>query len=190
MESYEMIKTKANADTEEWDILGRAPPGWVEEQCELINKKKTKKKGPGEDSSADPMAAAAGVLEQILKQKNAKVFAEPVDWRGLGLHDYPQIVKHPMDIGTVQRKLREGKYNSSLDAVVDDVQLVWANAMLYNRNGSPIYRLAATLKAFADKKFEPIQAAAAKREAEAEAATLQRAEGTPSSSAAVSDVST
>jgi len=29
-----MVKTKANADTEEWDIVGRAPAGWVEAQCE------------------------------------------------------------------------------------------------------------------------------------------------------------
>jgi hypothetical protein len=32
-------------------------------------------------------------------------FLEPVDWRGLGLTDYPTIVTTPMDLGTVRRKL-------------------------------------------------------------------------------------
>jgi hypothetical protein len=29
MEAIEMKGTRANADTEEWDIVGRAPPGWT-----------------------------------------------------------------------------------------------------------------------------------------------------------------
>jgi len=29
-------------------------------------------------------------------------FREPVDWKNLGLLDYPSIVKHPMDLGTIR----------------------------------------------------------------------------------------
>ena len=44
--------------------------------------------------------------------------------------------------------------------VAADVDLVWSNAMVYNIDGSDIYNTAADLKAFADRKFAPLVAAA------------------------------
>jgi hypothetical protein len=29
-------------------------------------------------------------------------FLAPVDWKGLQLMDYPLVVKHPMDLGTIK----------------------------------------------------------------------------------------
>eukprot|EP00962_Isochrysis_galbana_P028052 scaffold8849_cov101-Isochrysis_galbana.AAC.3 len=186
MEAVEMIKTKANADTEEWDIIGRAPPGWVEEQCEAAKRKKSKPKAAAGEG-VDPLVGAALVLELVLRQKNAEPFSSPVDWKGLGLDDYPQVISRPMDLGTIQNKLRKGKY-SSIGALAEDVGLIWANAMEYNQEGSPVYKAAAALKAFADKKLEPLQVAARKR-AEAEAAASVNADSTPSSRAAASNTS-
>ena len=33
-----------------------------------------------------------GVLDELLGMPNADFFAKPVDWRALGLHDYPEVV--------------------------------------------------------------------------------------------------
>jgi len=31
-----------------------------------------------------------------------------VDWKALGLVDYPDIIKRPMDLGTIKKKLENG----------------------------------------------------------------------------------
>jgi hypothetical protein len=43
-------------------------------------------------------------------------FRAPVDWKGLGLYDYPQIVKKPMDLGTIKKKISGGKYKTIPEA--------------------------------------------------------------------------
>lgn len=37
-------------------------------------------------------------------------FLQPVNYVELGLHDYPKIIKRPMDLGTVRQKLESGQY--------------------------------------------------------------------------------
>lgn len=61
-----------------------------------------------------------------------KVF--PLIKEGMGLIDYPSIVKYPMDLGTINKKLREDRYNT-VEEVLDDIQLIWDNCKLYNEQG-------------------------------------------------------
>ena len=49
----------------------------------------------------------------------------------MGLLDYPDIVKNPMDFSTMKRKLNEGKYPHFED-MFSDLQLIWDNCKLYN----------------------------------------------------------
>ena len=35
-----------------------------------------------------------------------------VDYKALQLHDYPKVVKKPMDLGTIQEKLLNGQYDT------------------------------------------------------------------------------
>ena len=37
-------------------------------------------------------------------------FLEPVDWQTHGLKDYPKVIKHPMDLGTVATRLKMREY--------------------------------------------------------------------------------
>ena len=51
-----------------------------------------------------------------------------VDAKALGLHDYHQVIRHPMDLGTVKKSLMdEPPAYSSPAEVLKDVQQVWAN---------------------------------------------------------------
>jgi hypothetical protein len=83
------------------------------------------------------------ILASIMSRPESVVFHEPVDWEGLGLVDYPDIVKNPMDLGTVKEKVEASGYKSVED-VANDIRLVWSNCMLYNRDGSEYYHLADT----------------------------------------------
>lgn len=53
----------------------------------------------------------------------------------MGLLDYCFIVKNPMDLGTVNQKLREDRYET-VEQVLDDIQLIWDNCKTYNPQGT------------------------------------------------------
>ena len=46
-------------------------------------------------------------------------FREPVDWRGLGLYDYPQVISKPMDLLTVKQTIEKNGYKSINDCADD-----------------------------------------------------------------------
>lgn len=58
---------------------------------------------------------------------------------GLKLHDYYDIVKKPMDLGTVKRKLLENCYQSN-EEFADDIKLIFKNCYLYNPEGHEVHR--------------------------------------------------
>mmetsp|Transcript_27314 Transcript_27314/g.62658 ORF Transcript_27314/g.62658 Transcript_27314/m.62658 type:complete len:189 (+) Transcript_27314:624-1190(+) len=75
----------------------------------------------------------------------------PVDWRILGLSDYPEIIKKPMDLGTVKSRMESEQY-SSVQKALDDIRLIWSNCKTYNQDGSDFFTLAIKL----EKKFEAL----------------------------------
>ena len=79
-------------------------------------------------------------------------FRAPVDWKALGLYDYPQIIKKPMDLGTIKKNVTARKY-TSIAEVAEDVRLVWTNCMTYNADGSDFFMLAKSLNKKWDEKF-------------------------------------
>lgn len=100
----------------------------------------------------DSMSLCLVVLKQLHAKPDANPFLQPVDWEAYGLLDYPEIIKVPMDLGTVMDRLERGKY-SEPDVFAHDVRLVWKNAMRYNRQDSDIYHTAEALSKFFDKKM-------------------------------------
>jgi len=81
------------------------------------------------------------VVLGIMSRPESDPFRTPVDWEGMGLMDYPIIVKRPMDLGTIKSNLDKGVYQSLAEAA-GDVRLVWMNCMTYNQDGSEFYQLA------------------------------------------------
>lgn len=55
--------------------------------------------------------------------------------------DYFDIVRRPMDLSTIRRKLDSGMYKDPWE-YVDDVWLMFDNAWLYNRKTSRVYKYA------------------------------------------------
>lgn len=59
-------------------------------------------------------------------------FHERVNWEEWGLYDYLQIVKEPMDLGTVRVKLGKSEYAKPSE-FARDMRLIWDNCRLYNQ---------------------------------------------------------
>ena len=74
---------------------------------------------------------AINMIKYLERQKDSFEFRYPVDFIGLGLPDYPEIVKYPMDLATVKKNLKSGEYTNLQDFIID-VQLIWDNCKLYN----------------------------------------------------------
>ncbi|XP_057952505.1 transcription factor GTE7-like isoform X2 [Malania oleifera] len=116
-------------------------------------------KRPAPESGADKLVSSmmrrcGQILTKLMKHKHGWVFNTPVDVVGLGLHDYNQIIKHPMDLGTVKTKLGKDQYASPLD-FASDVRLTFNNALMYNPKGHDVYFMAEALLSLFDEMFNP-----------------------------------
>ncbi|KNA26043.1 hypothetical protein SOVF_001090 [Spinacia oleracea] len=114
------------------------------------------------------------LLHQITQHKWAWPFMEPVDVKGLGLHDYYEIIEKPMDFSTIKKQM-EAKDDSGYKHVREicaDVRLVFKNAMKYNDEKNDFHVMARTLlDKFEEKwlQFLPKVAEEEKRREEEEA---------------------
>lgn len=96
--------------------------------------------GVGEEAAR--LSAALEAVQDTLHNEAAhRLFAKPVDYRGLNLTDYLDTIGHqPMDLGTISQRLKEGKrsnfrrssHYSSAAEVLSDAELVFANCLRYN----------------------------------------------------------
>ncbi|KAL6856871.1 hypothetical protein ACP4OV_018253 [Aristida adscensionis] len=91
----------------------------------------------------------ANLLKYLMTHNWAGPFLVPVDVVKLNLPDYFDIVKEPMDLGTIQKKLNAGMYATPRDFAAD-VRLTFGNAMAYNPVNNDVHVMAKTL----NKTFE------------------------------------
>jgi hypothetical protein len=89
------------------------------------------------------------VLRVLQGHQHGWVFNSPVDPVELGLPDYFEVIKKPMDLGTIRKKLENNCYHS-LDDFYGHVHLTFDNAMVYNPENSVVYNMAKEMK----DKFE------------------------------------
>lgn len=63
-------------------------------------------------------------LFESRSQDKAFVFNEPVDPVKHGCPNYNEVIKQPMDLGTIKQKLDANAYQDSIEAFAEDVRLV------------------------------------------------------------------
>ncbi|XP_074269744.1 transcription factor GTE12 [Silene latifolia] len=97
------------------------------------------------------------VLLKLMKHKFAKPFLDPVNPAAWGIHDYFDIIKHPMDLGTVKTKLHRNTYISA-EEFEADVRLTFSNAMLYNPSNNWVHQHAKRLSEVFDCEWKPVKA--------------------------------
>ena len=74
---------------------------------------------------------AKKLLTILSKSKGAELFLKPVDPEELGIPDYFEKIKHPMDFSTIKKKLIHFSY-TNFKEFCDDINLVFENCYLYN----------------------------------------------------------
>lgn len=107
-------------------------------------------------SSGDGAKKCLNLLQRLKKHQCAGPFLQPVDVEGLGLEDYYDIVTEPMDLGTVEQKLRNHEY-TSVNGFAADVKKIWNNAFRYNAKGSEIYKMTNEMSNAFEKMFKEIE---------------------------------
>jgi hypothetical protein len=55
----------------------------------------------------------------------------------LGIYDYFDIIKNPMDFSLIKEKLKSHQY-LSMKNFLEDIELVFANCILYNGEASQV----------------------------------------------------
>ncbi|CAM9122273.1 unnamed protein product, partial [Pylaiella littoralis] len=99
----------------------------------LKRPRRTAAADPEERVRARAEAKMAEVMSSLTKHKHAGLFLAPVDPRTAP--GYEKCVKTPMDLGTIDRKLRTGGFAGDILAFAAQVRLVFANCLAYNPPG-------------------------------------------------------
>nr|XP_042703988.1 bromodomain-containing protein 2 isoform X3 [Chrysemys picta bellii] len=85
------------------------------------------------------------VMKALWKHQFAWPFRQPVDAVKLGLPDYHKIIKQPMDMGTIKRRLENNYYWGAAECM-QDFNTMFTNCYIYNKPTDDIVLMAQTLE--------------------------------------------
>lgn len=113
--------------------------------------------------STDPMTQhqVRYLLEKVKntkKTKHATSFLYPVDHEALNIPTYPNIIKNPMDLSTLENKLKTLKY-ASVQAFADDFDLIIQNARKFNGDAHPVTQAGFSMEAYMRKILSGVPSA-------------------------------
>ncbi|XP_058842948.1 bromodomain-containing protein 3-like isoform X3 [Acipenser ruthenus] len=106
------------------------------------------------------------ILKEMLSKKHAAYawpFYKPVDAEALELHDYHEIIKHPMDLSTVKKKM-DGRDYQDAQGFAADIRLMFSNCYKYNPPDHEVVAMARKLQDVFEMRFakmpdEPVEEA-------------------------------
>uniref|UniRef100_W5KXS5 Bromodomain containing 2 n=1 Tax=Astyanax mexicanus TaxID=7994 RepID=W5KXS5_ASTMX len=85
------------------------------------------------------------VLKTLWKHQFSWPFQAPVDAVKLRLPDYYKIIKCPMDMGTIKKRL-ENRYYRNAQECIQDFNTMFTNCYIYNKPGDDIVLMAEALE--------------------------------------------
>ncbi|XP_075710726.1 bromodomain and WD repeat-containing protein 1 [Rhinoderma darwinii] len=110
--------------------------------------------GPRENNTNSWKSRCMVLVDFIIDCEDSEPFREPVDLEQFP--DYKDIIKTPMDFGTIKETLTAGTYSSPYD-LCKDMRLVFSNAKLYTPNKrSRIYGMVLRLSALIEERMKGI----------------------------------
>ncbi|KAM9832383.1 bromodomain testis-specific protein [Neosynchiropus ocellatus] len=98
------------------------------------------------------------ILKEMFSKRHfvyAWPFYNPVDAVALGLHDYHDIIKEPMDLSNIKKKMDQRKYMSAKEFAAD-VRLMFSNCYKYNPPSHEVVYMARKLQEVFEARFTKI----------------------------------
>ncbi|XP_029285772.1 bromodomain testis-specific protein isoform X2 [Cottoperca gobio] len=95
------------------------------------------------------------ILKEMLSKRHyayAWPFYTPVDSVVLGLHDYHDIIKQPMDLNTIRKKMDQREYVNAKE-VAADVRLMFSNCYKYNPPSHEVVYMARKLQEVFEARY-------------------------------------
>ncbi|CAL1569724.1 unnamed protein product [Knipowitschia caucasica] len=118
-----------------------------------------KKRRESEARAGGPLTEQLCFCEEVLKELLSKKhedyawpFYRPVDAQALSLHDYHDIIKYPMDLGTIKTKMEARQYPDA-QAFAADVRLIFSNCYKYNHPNLDVVTKARKLQGVFEQRF-------------------------------------
>ncbi|OVA05355.1 GNAT domain [Macleaya cordata] len=134
------------------DIPGLREAGWTPDQWDHPQSRAI---NASTDSAAYRQSLNAfmhTLLKMMHENPDAWPFKEPVDARDVP--DYYDVIKDPVDLRTLSKRLESGQYYVTLEMFVADVKRMFANAHTYNSPETIYHKCATRLEKFFMSKVE------------------------------------
>lgn len=141
--------------------------------------KRLRKPKVKDDGTAEQLRFCGKILTDLHGKRHwaiAHPFYEPVDPIKLDIPTYPKIIKKPMDLSTMRRKLDNGEY-SNATKFFEDFKLMIRNCFTFNPAGTPVNQAGIELQRLFDEKWKnlpPIQDASEEEEEEEDESEEER----------------
>ncbi|XP_058993716.1 bromodomain testis-specific protein [Mustela lutreola] len=119
-----------------------------QQQCKVVKNVKV----------TEQLRHCSEILKEMLAKKHlsyAWPFYNPVDVNALGLHNYYDIVKNPMDLGTIKGKMDNQEYKDAYEFAAD-VRLMFMNCYRYNPPDHEVVTMARMLQDVFEMHFAKI----------------------------------
>ncbi|KAF4572696.1 hypothetical protein EYR36_007206 [Pleurotus pulmonarius] len=123
-----------------------------------VPKKQRKVKRTKDDGTNEQLKFCGKILQELHRKQHyaiAHPFYEPVDWVKLEIPSYPKIVKKPMDLSTMRRKLDLHEYPNA-HKFFDDFKLMIRNCFAFNPAGTPVNQAGIELQRLFDDKWKSL----------------------------------
>ncbi|KAH7104698.1 Bromodomain-containing protein [Auriculariales sp. MPI-PUGE-AT-0066] len=120
--------------------------------------KRTRVRKSKNNASAEQLKFCSKLLSELFKKQYwsfASPFYEPVDWQKLEIPSYPKIIKKPMDLTTMRRKLDRNEYDDAVQFFAD-FKLMIRNCFTFNPTGTVVSNAGHQLQDLFDDKWKAL----------------------------------
>ncbi|KAI4492152.1 hypothetical protein M0802_010049 [Mischocyttarus mexicanus] len=114
--------------------------------------------GKSKEKLSEALKSCNEILKELFSKKHsgyAWPFYKPVDAELLGLHDYHDIIKKPMDLGSVKTKMDSREYKTAQE-FASDVRLIFTNCYKYNPPDHDVVAMARKLQDVFEMRYAKI----------------------------------
>ncbi|KAH7921257.1 hypothetical protein BV22DRAFT_1114517 [Leucogyrophana mollusca] len=123
-----------------------------------VPKKMRKVKTVKNDGTAEQLKYCAKILSDLHRKQHwgiANAFYEPVDPVKLDIPTYHKVIKKPMDMSTMRKKLENHEYPNA-SKFFDDFKLMIRNCFTFNPPGTPVNQAGIELQRLFDEKWKSL----------------------------------